>query len=230
MNTSSTSRRLKRCGFTLMEVMTALAVFGVIGLLSTQILTSTISLGETTRIRGEALADLQRAMDIIARDVTQLTHRTVRDQLGDPLPEVSITDPGLLELTRLGWQNPFGTPRAELQRVGYVLRDDQLIRLFWPVLDRAPDSKPIAQVLLSGIAEVSFAAYDDQDERHAFWPLIPADDEVAPGLVAVEMSLALNHYGRIERLWLVPSATVATDTDPDSGDPDELPEPSRGQS
>ena len=190
--------------FTLMEMMTALAVFGVIGLMATQILTGTIQLGEATRDRGEALSDIQRAMDIIGRDIMQLTHRTVKDELGESTQPVTVTGTSLLELTRRGWQNPLAKRRSELQRVAYVHRDESLIRLFWPVLDRAPGSKPIPQILLKGVSEASFAARDDQGERHGFWPLLPSEDEVAPELAALEMALRLERYGHIERLWLVP--------------------------
>ena len=210
-------------GFTLVEMMTALAIFGVIGLMATQILTGTIRVGETTRERGEALSDVQRAMDIIGRDITQLTRRTVQDELGESTEPVVVSGTSLLELTRVGWQNPLGKPRSELQRVAYVHRDDTLIRLFWPVLDRAPGSEPIAQVLLKGVAEASFGVHDDQGERHGFWPLVVAEDETAPELAAVAMALRLERYGHIERLWLVvPGASYIADDQagdgPDAGE------------
>ncbi len=203
--------------------MTALAIFGVIGLMATQILTGTIRLGETTRERGEALSDVQRAMDIIGRDVMQLTRRTVLDELGEPTPPVVVSGTSLLELTRIGWQNPLGKSRSEVQRVAYVHRDDVLIRLFWPVLDRAPGSEPIPQILLKGVAAASFAVHDDQSERHGFWPLAAVEDETAPELAAVAMALRLEHYGHIERLWLVvPGAPDMADAEagdgPDAGE------------
>ena len=208
-----------RAGFTLMEMMTALAVFGVIGLMATQILTGTIRLGETTRDRGEALSDIQRAMDIIGRDIMQLTRRAARDELGESTNPVTVSGTSLLELTRLGWQNPVGKPRSEIQRVAYVHRGDTLIRLFWPVLDRAPGTEPIPQVLLQGVTEAGFTAHDDRGEQHGFWPLLPAEDEVAPGLAAVAMALRLERHGHIERLWLVaPGASHLADDE--AGDPD----------
>ena len=212
-----------RMGFTLMEMMTALAIFGVIGLMATQILTGTIRLGETTRDQGEALSDVQRAMDIIGRDIMQLTRRTVLDELGESTEPVVVAGTSLLELTRLGWQNPLGEPRSELQRVAYVHREETLVRLFWPVLDRAPGSEPIAQVLLEGVNEASFGVRDDQGERHGFWPLVAAEDETAPELAAVEMALRLNRYGHIERLWLVvPGAAYIEGAEAGGPDADEV--------
>ena len=211
----------RRAGFTLMEMMTALAVFGVIGLMATQILVGTIQLGEATRARGEALSDLQRAVDIIGRDIMQLSRRDVRDELGESKAAVTIAGPSLVELTRLGWQNPSGRPRSTVQRVAYVHRDEALVRLFWPVLDRAGGSRPIPQVLLTGVEEASFAAWDDQGDEHGFWPLTTADDEAGPELAGVGMALRLQSYGQVERLWLVPSGAAQIE---DAADPDEPPD------
>lgn len=193
----------RQAAFTLMEMMTALAVFGVIGLMATQILTGTIRLGEATRDRGDALADLQRAVAIIGRDVMQLTRRGVKDELGEDAAPVTIAGNSLLELTRLGWQNPLGMPRGEVQRVAYVLRDTTLVRLYWAFPDRAPGSEPIAQVLLRDVAEADFAAYDNHGERHGFWPPTASEGVPAPEIEAVAMSLRLERHGHIERLWLV---------------------------
>ena len=211
----------RRAGFTLMEMMTALAVFGVIGLMATQILVGTIQLGEATRARGEALSDLQRAVDIIGRDIIQLSRRAVRDELGESKAAVTIAGPSLVELTRLGWQNPSGRPRSTVQRVAYVHRDEALVRLFWPVLDRAGGSRPIPQVLLTGVEEASFAAWDDQGDEHGFWPLTTADDEAGPELAGVGMALRLESYGQVERLWLVPSGAAHIE---DAADPVEPPD------
>jgi len=212
-----------------MEMMTALAVFGVIGLMATQILTGTIRVGEATRDRGEALSDLQRAMDIIGRDIRQLTRRSVRDELGESTEPVTIAGTSLLELTRLGWQNPLGQPRSDVQRVAYVHRDDALVRLFWPVLDRAPGTQPVVQILLKGVAEAAFTAHDDQGEEHGFWPLVPPEDEVAPELAGVGMALRLERYGPVERLWAVAPGSAFLDTQ--EPDPDKRgPEIERGRS
>lgn len=205
--------------FTLMEMMTALAVFGVIGLMATQILSGTIRLGETTRARGEALSDLQRAMEIVGRDIMQLSRRPVRDERGESTDAVAIAGTSLLELTRLGWRNPVGRPRSDTQRVAYVHRGDTLIRLFWPVLDRAAGSRPIPQILLNGVAEAGFVAHDDLGGKHGFWPPLPAQDETAPELAAIGMALRLERYGRIERLWIVPPGARRL-TEGDGAEPD----------
>ena len=191
-----------RNAFTLLEMLVALGVFAIIGVLSSRILMGIVDVSGATAARAAELAALQRAMAVIERDVEQLVRRTVRDEYGDRGPAVAVDGDALLELTRRGWQNPLGAQRSELQRVAYLHRDDKLLRLFWPVLDRGDDTEPIVQVLLDGIEEADFLAHDDENSDHRRWPPRTDDEEIH--LAAIEMRLRHRDVGRIMRLYLVP--------------------------
>ncbi|MCZ6887992.1 MAG: type II secretion system minor pseudopilin GspJ, partial [Gammaproteobacteria bacterium] len=143
-------RRAQNRGFTLLEMLVAVAIFAVIGVMSTTLLTQMVQFSNATTDRGERLTELQRAMTILQRDIEQLSYRYIRDELGDPVNELQIGGVALIELTRRGWQNPMALRRSQLQRVAYVVEEQTLFRVFWPVLDRAPDTEPISQVLLRG--------------------------------------------------------------------------------
>lgn len=190
--------------FTLLEVVVALGVFAVIGVLSSRILMGIVDVSAVTAKHGAALVALQRAVAVVERDVEQLVRRTVRDGYGDRRDAVAVDGDALLELTRRGWQNPLGAPRAELQRVAYVFRDKKLVRLFWPVLDRAANTEPVVQVLLDGVEDVDFLAHDDDEGDHRRWPLSGSRKDKKIYLAALEMRLRHQRFGRIARLWLVP--------------------------
>ena len=196
--------RLGSAGFTLLEVLVALAVFAIVSVLATRILGSIVDLADATGERGAALADVQRALAVVERDVEQMVRRPVRDEMGDPGAAVAIGDAMLIEFTRQGWQNPLDRPRTTLQRVAYAHRDGKLLRLYWPVLDRAPGSTPVVQVLLDGVAEAEFIGHDDVDQAHRQWPPSTSGDAGAD-LAAVEVRLKTRTFGRLARLWLVPA-------------------------
>jgi general secretion pathway protein J len=158
--------------------------------------------------RGGRLANVQRAMQVLQRDLLQISPRGVRDVLGDPLPAVVIDADGLLELTRLGWRNPLAQQRAELQRVTYLLEDGDLYRVYWPVLDRAPDSTPLRQQLLDDVELLEFVAIDTAGNEHTFWPQEAGETSLDPNLrlAAVLMRIEVQPFGLVERLWPIPGA------------------------
>jgi len=189
-------------GFTLLELMIAIAIFAVVGVLSGQMLNNIIRQQEIIESRGQRLSDLQRGMNILQRDIAQLTNRAIRDEFGDPRPAVIIDDELPLEFTRQGWRNPLGQTRSELQRVAYELREDKLYRYYWTVLDRAQDTEPLEQVLMEGVLDAEFAGLDGNGDQ---WPQPgwnPSDS--AQRLAAISVRLDVEPYGEITRLWEVP--------------------------
>jgi len=72
-------------GFTLIEVLIAFFVFGIIGLISSQLLTQTLKSNENLTQHGTRLTNIHRAMQLIQRDILQYTPRGIRDGLGGHL-------------------------------------------------------------------------------------------------------------------------------------------------
>ena len=225
-------------GLTLLEMLVALGVFAVVGVLSAQILAQMADINERTRARSDRLVDLQRAVEIIRRDVQQLAHRHVRDELGDPGPVLDVNQSDLMRFTRRGWTNERQLRRSELQRVVYRIEGDDLYRVFWPVLDRAADTEPVPQLLLRGVEAVEVAAIDVAGDRHAYWPIAGEVTGEAAGepereLAALEVRLTVPPWGEIERVWTVPFSGVpredaesADDATGEGGlDEDDAPEP-----
>jgi general secretion pathway protein J len=186
-------------GFTLIEILVSLVVFSVIGLISSQLMSRTIQSNELLRDRGTYLSEVQRAMQMMQRDVLQITRRPIRNQYGDPMESLVIGNEGAIEFSRAGWRNPLNLPRSEVQRVGYLLQDNKLLRAYWPVLDRAQDSEPAYQTLLENVERVEFYALDSAGNEHTFWPQ-PGVSETNP-IVGLILRIDLPTFGVVERVW-----------------------------
>ena len=198
------ARRSVSRGFTLVEMLVALAVFAVIGLLSTQLMSRTLGNHKIVGERTERLAETQRAMLMLKRDIMQIADRPIRDLAGDPRGAVLIGADGLMEFSRFGWRNPLRQQRAEVQRIAYVVEQGDLYRAWWSVLDRGRDSDPALQRLMSDIEQIEFFALDASGQEHTYWPLLGEEAQRAERrLTAIVMRLEAEPFGIVERIWPV---------------------------
>jgi general secretion pathway protein J len=194
-----------RQGFTLIEVMVALAVFGVMSMLAYSALGNTLSNADYLSTRMDRIQSIQRAMRYLSSDLMQTAPRPIRSEVGDDfLPALvsTLSSDYLLELTHGGWGNPAGLPRGTLQRVAYRLEDDQLVRYHWNVLDRTYANEPFAIVLLDKVESLYFRYIDPTGEVSEVWPSqatgVAIDLRARPR--AVELILTLADEGEIRRL------------------------------
>ena len=202
---------LRHNGFTLLEVLIAIAITFMIGLGSAQILNSAIRASEATQERLQQFGELQKAMMILGRDLQQIAARSIRDEFGDYQSALKSQDEFYkLEFSRVGWRNPLADQRSDLQRVAYELDEDKLIRHYWQVMDRAQDSKPLSQTLLTEVEEISFRFMNSSGGWLDKWP--SDDNKVVPdrlfkmNQLPKAISLVLKHkqYGELTRLFDLP--------------------------
>jgi general secretion pathway protein J len=145
----------KQKGFTLLEMVIAMAIFAVVMVIVMGGINLVLKSQEQVSTRAKRLAEVQMAVAVLARDLTQIVNRPVRDANGD-LTAILKIDPNStirLELTSGGNVNPNAQyQRSTLQRVGYGLENEALIRTTWPVLDRAINTPQLRRHLLSHVA------------------------------------------------------------------------------
>ena len=196
-------------GFTLLEMLVALSIFGLLAVMSYGGLTSVLEQQFRTEAEAERLAELQKAYLVMQRAIEQVVKRPVRDEFGDE--QAPLVGDLTLELTRGGWNNPLGRPRSTLQRVAYVWEDRQLRRYLWQVLDRAQDSQPLEQLLLDNVEYMQLRYLVAGDVWTEQWPQPYQDSgfnvaEVLPAVLpaAVEVTIEHERYGPLVWLFQLP--------------------------
>jgi len=164
----------RQSGFTLIEILVAMAIFSMIGLASTGILTSVIDSDEISQERFEKLQTLQRAMLIIERDISQAIPRPVRLEgtRTDIVMKGGVTedsDADGIGFVRGGWQNPqLMLPRSTQQFVAYRLRDNKLERVYSNYVDNVIGFEPQVRVLLDNVTDLNIEFYVQGDDDAGF--------------------------------------------------------------
>ncbi len=201
-----------RCaaGFTLIEVLVAMAIFGVLTLLSYMAIGQTLSNADMLTTRMDRLQAIQRTMRYLSNDLATASPRPVRNELGDsylPAVMVSAANDFALAVTHGGWTNPAGLPRSTQQRSVYLLNDGKLFRVFYAVLDATYANEAISTEILDGVERLEFLLIQDNGQTTNQWPPLgaqgPSGDQLRPR--AVEIILTLEDEGEIRRIIEVAS-------------------------
>ncbi len=192
-------------GFTLLELVVAIAIFGLMAAMAYGGLGSVLNTRDHADRQADRLAEVQKAWTIIGRDITQVIDRPVRDSYGSDMPPLLGSSYGstVLELSRSGRRNPMAQPRSSLQRIAYLFEDEALQRQSWRVLDRSSDSEAQSAQLLAGIKAVELRFMDKNREWQPQWPGAAALPTDPPLPLAIELTLELKDWGRMSRIFEV---------------------------
>lgn len=192
-------------GFTLLELLVAMAIFAAIAVMTYQGLAAMIATRERTEQEGSRLATLQSAMTMMGRDFEQMIDRPIRDEYDTPRPAVvsPVGEQGEIEFSRGGVRNPTSSPRSTMQRIGYRLTGHALVRETWQGVDQVANTEPVRREVVTGVDEFHLRFLDNHRQWLPSWPPPDADAD-NPRLLpqAVEVTLTLDDWGTITRLFL----------------------------
>ncbi|WP_419737069.1 type II secretion system minor pseudopilin GspJ [Pseudomonas sp. COR18] len=176
----------RQAGFTLLELVIALAIFSLLSLGSWRLYEGLLRVQAQVADHEQALRSLQRAVAVLERDLMQVA-------ASGNSPALRLHQ-GELSLQRGNWRNPLDQPRSERQAVSYRLEAQRLWRH-----SRSPElAIPHKQVLLGDVRELRWRFHDPRAGWRSDWPAgakLPR---------AVEVTLSTGRFDGIRRVILLP--------------------------
>jgi len=210
---------MRRAGFTLIEVMVAMFIAAVMFAIGYRALSQAVIERDSLATKQDRVTEIQRGMRVVAQDFAQLAARAARDTQGTGELQAAVRATGqdstLITFTRTGWSNPVGIQRPAEQRVRYRFVDGSLVREHWLAVDAALNSEPRQRVLLTQLKSVEIRFLDpstrnwrtDWPARAAGGPVGPLsiDEALLPRPLAIEITLVLEDWGRVQRIFEIPT-------------------------
>lgn len=198
----------KRRGFTLIEILVAMFLLAVIGTAGFTMLQQINAAKTRISDQSDRMVQLQRTFYWLAEDVTQIIDRPIRSSVDSLIPAVLINEQGtsLIDITRAGWANPAADilpARSTMQRVSYILEDDNLVRAYWYHLDTLEDGPTRRRKLLTGVEQLTLRFMDGQGSWQDNWPPLNSQDDVGNPR-AIEFNFELEDMGKVTRVFALP--------------------------
>jgi general secretion pathway protein J len=226
----SKHRQKKVTGFTLVEMLVAIAITVVVATIAYSLFhQSADAIKQSSDVFNE-VNQLETVWQILNNDLNHAINRVPPP----PAAGVSASAVGafiggeaardsariydgeyVLRLVRDGWSNPLELQRSDLQRVGYRWLEGSLWRDYWSEKNQPLDEEPLGRrLLLTGLKEIHVrflpmgASAVVSNDWLETWPA-PGGGSQVPGLggvtgsrpVAMEVTLNLENIGEIQRIF-----------------------------
>lgn len=163
-------------GFTLLELMVAMAIFAMLAVAGWQVFDSVNRARERAQFHADNLAVLQYAYLQLQQDMGQIipyqapstqdisvatgggNDENSQDNVIDPEPFMSL-DGEHVSFVRFADPDPRYQSSASVQKIEYIFADERLIRRQYSSLSAGSDSVSLDSVLLEGVSAARWQAY-----------------------------------------------------------------------
>jgi general secretion pathway protein J len=180
--------------FTLIEVLVALAILGVVALLAYRATAAMTDSEARLSEQSERWRTLDLLFARLESDMRQAIPRAARVGSRSEPPWLAVTSDSAgnsaLAFTRAGPEFSV-EPGIAGQRIGYRLREGAIEALYWPRLDNVPVATPVAYALARDITRFRVWQLGSSSAWSPQWPPYgAAKADVLPRAVRIEVGLA----------------------------------------
>jgi len=187
-------------GFTLVEMLIALAIFGMITAAGVTLLTVTVRTQESSERQLGELGELRRLGALLTADLAQAAARPRRDGEGRPRPAFRGSDGDgalLLALVRRGGDEESESRHGAVQRIEYRLVESRIERLAFHRVDG--EARAVAMPLIDGVRGARLRYRDREGDWRESWD--PTDPVRLPR--AVELVTDSDTHGSVRMVFTV---------------------------
>jgi general secretion pathway protein J len=193
-------------GYTLIEVIIALAVFAILSTMSASVMLQAFKTKARLAEETERINKLELAVALVRRDVEQILNRSIRGNEMHLFPPF-IGESNYTEFTRGGYVNPNATVQSStLKRVALICKDQSLTRRSWATLDSPARSDRQDKVLLNDLDGCTLSYVSQSQEILSAWrPYAVSQGQKNASIPAgIQLTLQLKHLGKVDILFSIP--------------------------
>lgn len=198
----------KNTGYTLLEVMIALAVFAILAAITGSAMYHAFDTRERVSVQANQLNMLQVALTLIQRDTEQAVERGIHGNEMRVFPPF-VGQSTYVEFTRGGAVNPHADAlQSTLKRVAYVCKDKRLLRRTWESLDSTDRKNYQDKILLDNLDQCVFAYLAINHQILPEWREYAVQQnqkkETLPS--AIQFKITIHAWGKMSLLFILPEA------------------------
>lgn len=194
----------KNKGFTLIEVLIAIAIYAVVIAIASMVLSNILTKSSGLLTQSTSFNQLQRTITLLQHDFIQTIDRPILNETNEQEPAILSprrSNNFILELSVYQTNRPFfAANQSDIRRIGYQLKNKQLVRLVWSTLDRLSNNHS-KQVLLDNIESLDWQYLADNQVFYDTWP--PYNVETTDLPRAIQMKIHFNDKTTMDKLFLV---------------------------
>lgn len=197
-------------GFTLVEVMVATFIMGILSVMGLVMLDDTLS---SKSLMDDVLTEveqLEQARAIIKNDLAQISSRTSRDEFGFASTTVfeggvDLNKVSLMSFVRNGNEMPgLVSLSSTLQHVEYKFEHGNLVRKTRTRVDATADTPTVSRNLLENLSSVEVEFFNGVDWEEGWINQAALNTEISAPL-AVAFILETERYGNVKILAPTPA-------------------------